>query len=207
MHPIFSLARASVIQPLILQSWFLTFNALNLFGFNALLYLESLIEERIYKTYRDNFAYPMRKEFGKIILSILCQVILCFLIKLIVLVPYNDKKNLEKDVKRYYKSEEKFYIDNSIVEIANKFEKDHFLKRLIGGLIMLIIVTFFFYYCIVFCGIYIKTQWCWIYSTIWSMLWIYVVFSPLYILIITFLEKKIILEEPKLHYIKRLFIF
>lgn len=207
LHPIISLVRTSVIQPLILQSWFLTFNALNLFGFNALFYLESLIEERIYKPYRDDFSYPMKKEFGKIILSILCQVIFCFLIKLIVLVPYKEKENLEKYVKRYYKSEEKFYIDNSIVEIANKFEKDHFLKRLIGGLIMLIIVVFFFYYCIVFCGIYIKTQWCWIYSTFWSMLWIYIVFSPLYILIITFLENKKKLEEPKLHYIKRLFVF
>ena len=144
LHPIISLARASVIQPLILQSWFLTFNVLNLFGFNALLYLESLIEERIYKPYRDNFAYPMRKEFGKIILSILCQVILCFLIKLIVLVSYNDKENLKTEARQYYESNEKLYIDNSIVETANKFEKKYFLKRLIGGLIMLIIVVFFF---------------------------------------------------------------
>ena len=90
-----------MIQPLILQSWFLTFNVLNLFGFNALLYLESLIEERIYKPYRDNFAYPMRKKYRKIILSILCQVILCFLIKLIVLVSYNDKENLKIEARQY----------------------------------------------------------------------------------------------------------
>ena len=149
----------------------------------------------------------MRKEFGKIILSILCQVILCFLIKLIVLVSYNDKENLKTEARQYYESNEKLYIDNSIVETANKFEKKYFLKRLIGGLIMLIIVVFFFYYCIVFCGIYIKTQWCWIYSTFWSMLWIYIVFSPLYILIISLLENDGILSNQKLHYIKRLFVF
>ncbi len=103
---------------------------------------------------------------------------------------------LEKEVKPYYQKKER-YINNNILEKANIFEKKHFLKRLIAGLIMLIIVAFFFYYCIAFCGIYIKTQWCWIYSTFWSMLWIYIVFSPLCILIISIMENKNILSDQK----------
>ena len=204
LHPLFSLTRVSLIQPLILQSWFVVFNVLGLFGFNALLYIESLIEERVYRPDRHNFAYPMRKEFGKIILSILCQMILCVLLKLVVLVPY--KKIIQlKDYAQQYKED----VDvNAMIEKSNIFEKDLLFRRILGGVLMLVVVTFFFYYSMVFCGIYIKTQQCWLYASLWSIIWNYVIFSPIYILVISIIET--ILQNPynkKIYYIKRLFIF
>ena len=72
LHPLFNLCRVSLIFPLLFNSIFFVFNTLILFGFNALLYYESLIEKRIYENKRNNLDYPMRKEFHKIILSILC---------------------------------------------------------------------------------------------------------------------------------------
>ena len=204
LHPLFSLTRVSLIQPLILQSWFVVFNVLGLFGFNALLYIESLIEERVYRPDRHNFAYPMRKEFGKIILSILCQMILCVLLKLVVLVPY--KKIIQlKDYAQQYKED----VDvNAMIEKSNIFEKDLLFRRILGGVLMLVVVTFFFYYSVVFCGIYIKTQQCWLYASLWSIIWNYVIFSPIYILVISIIET--ILQNPynkKIYYIKRLFVF
>ena len=48
LHPIANLFRVSLISPLILQFSIFIFNSLILFGFNALLYYESLIENRIF---------------------------------------------------------------------------------------------------------------------------------------------------------------
>ena len=205
LHPLFSLTRVSVIQPLILQSWLVVFNALCYFGFNALLYWEGLIEERIYKPYRDNFAYPMRKEFGKIILTILCQIVLCVLIKLLIMVKYDSviemKSRIDKVINK--KSEDFAFEDkcssiyNILIERANLFEKDHKIRRLIGGFLMLFIIVFFFYYSVVFCGIYIKTQWCWLYSSLWTLIWNYLILSPIYIGIISVIEHNKMEDKQK----------
>ena len=214
LHPLFCLIRVSLIQPLILHSWFFVFNVLGLFGFNALLYWEGFIEERIYKPYRDNFAYPMRKEFGKILLSILCQLVLCFLIKLIVLVPYQKIKDMKIYGKKFNNDlndavkEKENEVPNFMMEKVNMFEKNMFIKRIIGGILMLLIITFFFYYSVVFCGIYIKTQWCWFYSSIWSLLWNFFFFSPVYIAVISFIEHKFGYSfDEKVFYMKRTFVF
>ena len=44
LHPIANLSRISLISPLILNSWLFVFKIFILFGFNALLYDENLIE-------------------------------------------------------------------------------------------------------------------------------------------------------------------
>ena len=207
MHPIAALCHVSIISPLIIHSWFFVFNTLNLFGFNALIYYEALIEKRIYDKKRNNFDYPMRKEFHKIILSILCQVALCVLIKLLMMVWLEQRNDLKMGLtKCTLKPHEE--IDNNVVYRVDLFQNDMLLRRLIGGGIMLLIVTFFFYYSVVFCGIYIKTQSNWFYSGIWSLFWNWVIFAPIYIVIISFIEhKKENSYDPLVYNLKRLFCF
>ena len=207
LHPIAALCHVSIISPLIIHSWFFVFNTLNLFGFNALIYYEALIEKRIYDKKRNNFDYPMRKEFHKIILSILCQVALCVLIKLLMMVWLEQRNDLKMGLtKCTLKPHEE--INNNVVYRVDLFQNDMLLRRLIGGGIMLLIVTFFFYYSVVFCGIYIKTQSNWFYSGIWSLFWNWVIFAPIYIVIISFIEhKKENSYDPLVYNLKRLFCF
>ena len=201
LHPVASLFRVSIITPLIMNSWFFLFNTTNLFGFNALIYLESIIEKRIYYKNRDNFAYPMRKEFGKIILSILLQIILAIIFRIIVLISLDERNNLCDEIK----------MCKDIVEASrrvSRFEKKMVLKRIITAVLMLVIYVFFFYYCVVFCGIYINTQRNWFFSGIWSLFWNWFVFSPIYIIIISFIEaKNRTTYTPSVYYMKRLFFF
>ena len=207
LHPLASLCRVSLISPLILNSIFFLFNTLILFGFNALLYYESLIEKRIFKPYRDNFDYPMLKEFHKIILSILCQICLCAIAKLILIVTIRQKDNLKEELKKC-KIPDKKYLDNNIVIKIDQFQDDMFLRRILSAAFMTVIIVFFFYYSVAFCGVYIKTQRNWFFSGIWSLFWNWVIFGPIYIAIISYLEyKKKDSNNATIYYLKRLFFF
>ena len=207
LHPVATLWRASVISPLIINSWFFVFNSLILFGFNALIYYESLIEKRIYDKKRNYFDYPMRKEFHKIILSILCQAAITTLIKLLMIVRLYQRNDLkDKLTKCKLKGNEE--INNDIVVKIEQFQDQMFLRRIIGGAIMLCGVVFFFYYSVAFCGVYIKTQKNWFYSGIWSLFWNWVIFAPIYIVIISLIENsKQDSYNPLVYNLKRLFCF
>ena len=207
LHPLATLCRVSLISPLILNSIFFVFNILILFGFNALLYYESLIEKRIYKINRNNFDYPMLIEFHKIILSILCQIALCVIAKLILLVTPRQKDALKENLRKCYKQEGNT-INNEIVVKIDQFQDDIFWRRIISAAFMTVIIVFFFYYSVAFCGVYIQTQRNWFYSGIWSLFWNWVIFAPIYIVIISFLEfKKNEPDNTTMYYLKRLFFF
>ena len=207
LHPVATLCRVSIISPLVLNSWFFVFNSLILFGFNALLYFESLIEKRIYDKKRNNFDYPMRKEFHKIILSILCQIVITVLIKLVLIVRLKQRDDLKASLVHCTLKENE-EINNEIIARIEQFQDNMLIRRLIGALLMLLGIVFFFYYSVVFCGIYIKTQLNWIYSGVWSLFWNWVIFSPIYIIIISFIEfKKSDSFDPLVYNLKRLFFF
>ena len=207
LHPVAALCRVSIISPLILHSWFFVFNTLILFGFNALLYYENLIEKRIYDKKRNYFDYPMRKEFHKIILSILCQVAITILIKLLLLVKLSQRNDLKMNLtKCILKGNEE--INNDIVVKVEQFQDQMFLRRIIGGAIMLCGVVFFFYYSVAFCGVYINTQKNWFYSGIWSLFWNWIIFAPIYIVVISFIENsKQDSYNPLVYNLKRLYCF
>ena len=83
-----------------------------------------------------------------------------------------------------------------------------FLRRIISSGVMVILIIFFFYYSVAFCGVYIQTQKNWFYSGIWSLFWNWVIFAPIYIVIISVLEyKKHVIDDPVIYYMKRLFCF
>ena len=207
LHPLATLCRVSLISPLILHSWFFTFNILTLFGFNALLYYEDLIEKRIYDKKRNNFDYPMRKEFHKIILSILCQIAITGLLKFLLMVFIRQRNNLKISLSKCkLKGDEP--INNEIVSRIEQFQDEMLLRRLIAASIMIIIVAFFFFYSVAFCGIYIQTQRNWLFSCLWSLFWNWVVFAPIFIVIISIIEhKKGNSYDPLVYNLKRLFFF
>ena len=207
LHPISVLCRVSIISPLIMNSWFLIFNILCLFGFNALIYYEGLIEKRIYDKKRNYFDYPMRKEFHKIILSILLQIAITVIIKIIVLVFLKQYEEFERKLRTCKKMENR-EINNDIIVRHDEFQDDMFIRRLIGGFLMTIIIIFFFYYSVVFCEVYLNTQRNLVFSWVWSLFWEWVIFAPIYIVVISFLEhKKANLKDPLVYYLKRLFFF
>ena len=84
-------------------------------------------------------------------------------------------------------------------------DKEKGKLRFISYIIMTFFWGFFWYYCTIFCSMYVNTQYDWLYSSIWSLMLIYFLFSPVYILVISILE--ILGFEVTTFYMKRLFIF
>ena len=195
LHPLLSIFHETFLSPIIFTSWIFLYNVLNLFGFNALYFNETMLEDRIYDKHRDNFGYPMKTEFEKIMAAISTCIALNLVVRAISLVLYKDaniileelasKKENSKEVKDY----------NFVLMI----------RRIIAGVFMLGLNIFFFYYCVVFCGMYVNAQYGWFYSGIWSFFWVWVVYAPLYILIITWIES--CGNKICVYYMKRLFIF
>jgi hypothetical protein len=76
--------------------------------------------------------------------------------------------------------------------------------------VMLLLNVFFFVYCVVFCGVYVNTQYGWFYSGLWSLFFIWGVFSFVYIVIISliqYLGQQNTKIQKVVNYMKELFIF
>ena len=71
-----------------------------LFIFNTVLCTEKYNERRMYDKHKNDLGYPMRKEFGKIISSILLIMILTFLIKISYITSLYEKKLLAIELKK-----------------------------------------------------------------------------------------------------------
>lgn len=199
LHPIFTLCRSSILMPIIFNTWIFIYNIFNLFGFNALYFNETMIEDRITDSQRNNFGYPMKTEFEKIMAAIATSIVLTIIVKAINIVTINQKTELSNKLTNAKSITEK-------QNISNNFSNSYLIRRIISGIFMLALIVFFFYYCVVFCGIYIKTQYGWFYSGIWSLFFNWIVFAPLYILIISLIENNSG-NTPCVYYMKRLFIF
>ena len=195
LHPLFSLCHSSLFSPILFTSWVFVYNIFNLFGFNALYFNETMIEDRITDKHRDNFGYPMKTEFEKIISAIVTSIALNLIVRGITIVTYKQKEELAAS----YKPGE------METKVVNEFIKSMLVRRVLAGIFMLILSIFFFYYTIVFCGIYINAQYGWFYSGIWSLFWVWICFAPIYIAIISIVESKG--NSQCAFYMKRLFIF
>ena len=203
LHPLSAFCRVSILSSLQMNSYFFVFNTLCLFGFNGFLYFEDLIEKRIYDNKRNYFNYPMRKEFHKIILSILSQIVITFIIKVIILVSLEQKNKKKKKINDCVFTKK----ETEIIDIIDQFNNQMRYLRCIGVILMTIIIAFFFYYNILFCEMYINTQTNLVFSWVWSLFWEWVILAPIYILIISCLENKKSNTESLVFYLKRLFFF
>ena len=95
--------------------------------------------------------------------------------------------------------------DEAKLNEADHFENDMKIRRLISVIVIFVITIFFFYYCVIFFSIYKKAQIDWFYSGIWSMIFNWVLFSNLYIALITFIETDGLSNIA--YYMKRIFPF
>ena len=195
LHPLLSMCHQSILSPMIFTSWIFLYNLLNLFGFNALYFNETMLEDRIYDKHRDNFGYPMKTEFEKIMASISTCIALTIIVRLITLVTLSQKEKLTQQLQTNKARE----------QVIGEFTKSMLVRRIIAGVFMLALNVFFFYYCIVFCGMYVNAQYGWFYSGIWSLFFNWVAYAPLYILIISVIESSG--NESCAYYMKRLFVF
>ena len=191
LHPILCLFHKSFFSPLYFNFWLLIFNISNLFGFNAILYNEKLVEKKIYDKNRNSFAYPMKKNFGIIISAILISMIITSLMKLFNLIPSNERNDANFDLKK---------------DDSKRFENQMLMVRIFVGIIMLSIYFFMWIYSIGFCFFYYHTQKTWIYAGFWSLFFNWVIFAPLFICILSFIE--IIWKNNEIiFFMKKLFCF
>ena len=197
LHPLLRIFSPSIIQPQLFNVTILFFNLFLFFGLNAFYYNifdESMIEKRIFDKHRNNMIYPIRNEFLKIVYSILTSIILTLIIRIINLTKYEKIEQIQKDLNTKSKEDVVEYYSNKM-----------FKRRLFAGMIMLIISIFLTFYVCVFCLIYVNTQIVWLYSGIWTILINWIIFSNIYIILISVIE---ILGSDKLSYLmKQLFIF
>ena len=175
----------------------IVFNIILIFGLNAILYQESLIEKRIFDDKRSEFTYSISKEIFKIVMSIIFSMIGMMLIRLITIISRIKNKKLLKFINSHNGEEIK----------NNKTLKGFFFRRIISCFIMLLISIFVFYYVIVFCSMYKKTQLNWFISGFWCILIEWVILCPIYILIISIVEKKGRSQKESSYYMKKLFLF
>ncbi len=72
---------------------------------------------------------------------------------------------------------------------------------------MFLISIFYWYYTIVWCYVYYNSQFGWFYSGIWTLFWIWFIFAPIYILIISILQFNMKVNDICMYYLKNLTIF
>ncbi len=137
----------------------------------------------------------MKKEFGKIILSILITMLLTFFIKFINLTSFKKANDIVSNRE-----------NNCVNDILGNRLKKKKLLMIITAIIMLIIGIIMWLYSIGFCYIYYHSQKSWFYSGIWSLFWVWVIFAPLFLFLISLYEN-ITDKEEITYYIKRLICF
>ena len=197
LHPVLLISKNSNLLPFNLNIFIFSFNILIIFGFNAIFYSENIIEKRITNNNRNKIYYPISNEIIKILLSILFTIVCNFIIKLIILITLEQNNQFKNNIKINGEENRK--------KAIKEFNKNIFIRRLISKIVMGIIIIFFFYYCTAFCGIYRKTQLNWLIGGIWSLLFEWIILTPLYILLISLIEK--LKVENVSYYMKNLFIF
>ena len=180
----FAFIYKNMLKPTLMYSiaLFIT-NLFVLFGFNAVYYTDSKLEGRIYDSFRDNFAYPMKTEFDKIVFSILTTFLITIILKGIIIVLYQDKDTF------------------GIKEFMNII---NIMRYSIGSVIMLFLLIFFAIYNTVFCGLFVKAKYSWLYSGIWSLFINWIILYPVGIAIVTIIEKftRWGYKEQILYYVK-----
>ena len=163
------------------------FSFLTMFFYSAVFLSENIIENRIYvsDSYRNKFTYPLKYHFGRIIAIILTSMMFTLLLRIISLVRYEQKNKLINIV-----SVNKNEIEKT--ERVNKFnnEQSILLRRFLTCIICWGFLLLYAIYCIGFASIYKHTQKIWIYTAIWSVLFEWFVFAPIYICVVCIIQVK-----------------
>ena len=199
-HPILRFSRITYFKPILTNICLFAFNCTLIFGTNATFYSENLIEKRIYDENRNKFIYPLKNEIMKMIYSLITTMIGMLFARLIMIIS-------RKKIRQIREFNEKSYIIDQ-KEFRKIFElKGYLIRRLISNILMLLVTCFFFIYCIVFCAVYKNTQFNWFIGGIICLLFELLILSPIYIVIISIVEKKGGMRKTSSFYMKKLFLF
>ena len=144
-----------------------------------------------------NFNTILNKEkFGNVFLALLIQMFLCVIIKCIYIVNKNDRDKLENNLKHCVTEKER-------EKKCNEFNQSYFLKRVLA--IILIIIIEFSLIILIFKLYENKCNW---ENFGWTCFFAWVIFAPIFIILVSFIELKINKNNEKLiYYIKQLFCF
>ena len=123
-------------------------------------------------------------------------MILCLIIKCIYVVNKNDRDNLENNLKHCVTEKER-------EKKCNEFNQTYFIKRLIAIIIIVIFEISFMIYS------YTKLKECgWVESGLWTCFFAWIIFAPIFIILISYIEwKKNKNNEKLIYYLKQLFFF
>ena len=194
--PIISFFNNTFLNDLFINISFFIFNVVLIFGFNAIFYSENMIEKRIFNQNRNKFIYSLSNEIIRLLLSLIFSMIIMLIIRLIILIPrLNNKKIL------------KLHNEGKQLEKEKELLKLFYIRRIISCFIMVIISIFLFYYSIVFCSMYKNTQLNWFISCLWCLLFEWAILCPIYIIIISIVEKMGRSQKISSYYMKQLFLF
>ena len=144
-----------------------------------------------------NFNTILNKErFGNVFLTLLIQMFLCVIIKCIYIVNKNDRDKLENNLKHCVTEKER-------EKKCNEFNQSYFLKRVLA--IILIIIIELFLIILIFKLDKNKCKW---ENFGLTCFFAWVIFAPIFIILVSFIELKINKNNEKLiYYIKQLFCF
>ena len=198
LHPLISSFLPSLIGNQMITCLIFLFSIITTFGFNSLYFTQQMLEKRIEDESRNSFFYPLKRSFHRIFFSIISMMLLNAIVRLICIVSkeqWNELDNLIRGSKD----------DEAKLNEADHFENDMKIRRLISIIFICIVTVFFFYYCVIFFSIYKKAQIDWFNSGIWSMIFNWILFSTLYIALITYIETDGLNEVA--YYMKRIFPF
>ena len=196
LHPILNIISPSILTPLYYNSILLCFTVSSILFFNNFYFNEKYLIMRINNKKRNNFFYPIYKEFNKIIKSIFSTSLIKVFLRLFIFTSFSGKQKL---IIEYYKNNtaEKYKLIKDKSSYINN-------RGIICIIFMLIFFIIFIFYTLVFSTMFENCIFSIIYSSIWSLLLNWIFFSNIYIIIISFIENKF---EAIGYYMKIFFLF
>ena len=153
-----------------LQIPIFVFSITTMFAFNAILFKESYIDARVNNNSRNSFGYPLAHEAGAVFGAIFIAWIFSAIPKTI-----------------YY-----FLMEKELPEIIRKILSISFIA------VIAVLMFIWWIYSIGFCGVYKNTQFGWFYACIWSLFFDWILFAPVFVVAVSFVDYKFPVWKPEL---------
>ena len=196
IHPVLSLTplNHSITSPMMINAHISMFAFLSMFFFSSLYLTENVIEKRIYEnaSKRNSFAYPVRNDFGIIIAVIVTTFVFTLISRAIALITFTQRNKLVDEVSKSAN-------ENEQCNKVNDFNSDKLIliRRFVMCIVCWAMILLYTIYSIGYVGVYHNTQHIWLYTSIWSIIFHWLILSPIYICVISVLKVK---QKEKLCY-------
>ncbi len=198
LHPVLRLFYSSILNPQYVSALLLFANICSLFGFNSYYFTYQMAKNLVEDSQRKNFAYPMKEEYFRIMASIAFTCGVTLILKRINMISYEKKIELSESIEK-----------SNIEKISEDFNKEMRGRRILLVALCFALNIWTWIYSIGFCGYYFNSQYNWFYTGIWSVFWNWIIYSNIFIIIISAIEyyNKKGENSKAVYYLKSLFIF